>query len=342
MANKTLLGLLGAGFLVTACDEADQEILEPVTITKPVKIDQDAGTQGQSQAEEEKKKEKISTLRKSFKPHKAPRRHKRNEIDTDGNLRIYFLTNNSTAHVNDRRDLWRFYDLTDGKAGRTTYIIEGHADIRGTDQDNLILGEKRANGIADYLRGFRDPASIQLQVTSYGEAKPAQEGNNFRALQASRRVIVIADQPTLERALTLLPADTFLLDATGSMIGEKWDVLMRHDYESPSREDPRMYAFNTCIGVQEIGNRRNIRPDCDTQLWDATLRVIRGMDRGSTLTILSDGGDNASRNGFISVYKAAKGKNIKVSTIGVGVGERMRHELVAIAQQTGGNFYIGN
>jgi peptidoglycan-associated lipoprotein len=51
-------------------------------------------------------------------------------------------------------------------------LIEGHCDERGTEQYNLVLGERRAVAAMSYLvkRGI---ASNRLSVVSYGEERPA-------------------------------------------------------------------------------------------------------------------------------------------------------------------------
>lgn len=58
------------------------------------------------------------------------------------------------------------------KANRTQMItIEGHCDERGTQAYNLVLGEKRAKAVRNYLIDLGiDPA--RLAVASYGKDRP--------------------------------------------------------------------------------------------------------------------------------------------------------------------------
>jgi peptidoglycan-associated lipoprotein len=51
-------------------------------------------------------------------------------------------------------------------------LIEGHCDERGTEQYNLVLGERRAVAAMSYLIK-RGVASNRLSVVSYGEERPA-------------------------------------------------------------------------------------------------------------------------------------------------------------------------
>jgi peptidoglycan-associated lipoprotein len=68
--------------------------------------------------------------------------------------------------------------------------LEGHADERGTREYNLALGERRANGIRDFLI-VNGASRSQIETVSYGEERPAQNGTTEAAYQANRRVEVI-------------------------------------------------------------------------------------------------------------------------------------------------------
>ena len=54
---------------------------------------------------------------------------------------------------------------------RTLVLIEGHADERGTNEYNLVLGDRRAKATLDYLvsHGVR---GSQITAISYGEERP--------------------------------------------------------------------------------------------------------------------------------------------------------------------------
>jgi peptidoglycan-associated lipoprotein len=69
--------------------------------------------------------------------------------------------------------------------------LEGHADERGPREYNLALGERRANGILNYLV-VNGASRSQIEVVSYGEERPAQTGQNEQAYARNRRVEVVA------------------------------------------------------------------------------------------------------------------------------------------------------
>ena len=68
-----------------------------------------------------------------------------------------------------------------------TVTLEGHADERGTQAYNLALGERRANGVSQYLMNYGLSAS-QINVVSYGEERPADAGHEETSWAANRRV----------------------------------------------------------------------------------------------------------------------------------------------------------
>lgn len=64
--------------------------------------------------------------------------------------------------------------------------IEGHADDRGTTEYNVALGQRRAEVIAEYLARL-GIARARLRTVSYGEERPAVEGEDEAAWAQNRR-----------------------------------------------------------------------------------------------------------------------------------------------------------
>jgi peptidoglycan-associated lipoprotein len=65
-------------------------------------------------------------------------------------------------------------------------IIEGHTDERGSNTYNLALGEKRAQAARTYLQTLGVTAE-RIKVVSYGEEKPALNGDNEETWAQNRR-----------------------------------------------------------------------------------------------------------------------------------------------------------
>ncbi|HEY9382021.1 MAG TPA: OmpA family protein [Gemmatimonadales bacterium] len=64
--------------------------------------------------------------------------------------------------------------------------ISGHADDRGSDEYNLVLGNKRALAAKRYLESKGIDGS-RIDVTSFGEERPVDAGANETAWAKNRR-----------------------------------------------------------------------------------------------------------------------------------------------------------
>jgi peptidoglycan-associated lipoprotein len=68
--------------------------------------------------------------------------------------------------------------------------IEGHCDERGTQAYNLVLGEKRANAVRNYLADLGVGAT-RLSVVSYGKERPFCKDHEEFCYQQNRRGHVV-------------------------------------------------------------------------------------------------------------------------------------------------------
>ena len=64
--------------------------------------------------------------------------------------------------------------------------IEGHCDERGSNQYNIVLGERRAQAAMNYLVSL-GIAGDRLSTVSYGEEMPLVQGNDEAAWSKNRR-----------------------------------------------------------------------------------------------------------------------------------------------------------
>ena len=67
-------------------------------------------------------------------------------------------------------------------------VLHGHTDERGTREYNMALGERRANAVERFLN-IQGVSSSQMSVVSYGEERPAVNGQDESAYSQNRRVI---------------------------------------------------------------------------------------------------------------------------------------------------------
>ncbi|MFD2263625.1 OmpA family protein [Lacibacterium aquatile] len=69
------------------------------------------------------------------------------------------------------------------------FMLEGHADERGTREYNLALGQRRADAVRDYLLAL-GIAGDRLATVSWGKERPAVLGGSEAAWAFNRRVVV--------------------------------------------------------------------------------------------------------------------------------------------------------
>ncbi len=69
---------------------------------------------------------------------------------------------------------------------RSSLLIEGHCDERGTAEYNLALGERRATAVKNYLVSLGVPKGA-LSTVSFGKERPLDPGHNEGAWARNRR-----------------------------------------------------------------------------------------------------------------------------------------------------------
>jgi peptidoglycan-associated lipoprotein len=73
---------------------------------------------------------------------------------------------------------------------RYAFIIEGHADERGTREYNIALGAKRAQVTRDYLAS-RGVDSSRMRTISYGKERPVAVCNDISCWSQNRRAVTV-------------------------------------------------------------------------------------------------------------------------------------------------------
>ena len=101
-----------------------------------------------------------------------------------GNL-IHFDYDQDLIKPVDRPVLDRKADILRANAA-LRIRVSGHADERGSDEYNLVLGNKRALAAKRYLEGKGVDAS-RIEVTSFGEEHPIDPGHDEAAWAKNRR-----------------------------------------------------------------------------------------------------------------------------------------------------------
>jgi len=75
---------------------------------------------------------------------------------------------------------------------RYTFLIEGHADERGTREYNFSLGSRRAQVVRDYLAS-RGISGSRIRIVSYGKERPVAVCNDISCWSQNRRAVTVLD-----------------------------------------------------------------------------------------------------------------------------------------------------
>ena len=103
--------------------------------------------------------------------------------------RVFFATNKSSLTTASRATLRKQATFL-RKNKNLNVTIEGHADERGTRENNLALGERRANAARDYLMTY-GISGKRISVISYGKEKPINPKSSPIAWSKNRRSVTV-------------------------------------------------------------------------------------------------------------------------------------------------------
>jgi peptidoglycan-associated lipoprotein len=93
------------------------------------------------------------------------------------------LTATATATL-DRQAQWL------QRHTRHSFLVEGHADERGTREYNFSLSARRAQTVRDYLASRGIPAS-RMRTVSYGKERPVAVCNDISCWSQNRRAVTV-------------------------------------------------------------------------------------------------------------------------------------------------------
>ena len=91
------------------------------------------------------------------------------------------LTSTATSTL-DRQAQWL------ARYPRYRFVVEGHADERGTREYNYSLGARRGQTVRDYLASRGIPTS-RMRSVSYGKERPVAVCNDISCWSQNRRAV---------------------------------------------------------------------------------------------------------------------------------------------------------
>ena len=96
------------------------------------------------------------------------------------------LTPQSVATLDKQAQWLRSY-------AQYTFVVEGHADERGTREYNIALGARRAQTVREYLTS-RGIAAQRMRTISYGKERPVAVCDDISCWSQNRRAVTVLDQ----------------------------------------------------------------------------------------------------------------------------------------------------
>ena len=201
---------MGFSIATTACGGVNQQTLDTQLATVRTEMQQSDATLGQRvdagdarMTQLEERIEVLQVMSGRVENLDQELQSARRDFGTDiqelqsairFNSPVHFDYDSDSIRVGDRQILDRFASIVATYYPIATVTVEGFADPAGEAEYNLMLGERRANMVRDYLL-VQGLAEQRVRVASYGEAPDRQitPGAFGDSGLANRRVALVID-----------------------------------------------------------------------------------------------------------------------------------------------------
>lgn len=107
--------------------------------------------------------------------------------------RVFFTVDSSSLTQDAQQILARQAQWLN-RYSQYNFVIEGHADERGTREYNLALGARRAAATRDYLTA-QGVAPGRMRTISYGKERPVAVCDDISCWQQNRRAVTVLNGP---------------------------------------------------------------------------------------------------------------------------------------------------
>ncbi len=104
--------------------------------------------------------------------------------------RVFFETDSSELTTQSRATLDKQAQWLTNYAQYSQFVVEGHADERGTREYNIALGARRAQTVRDYLIS-RGIMANRMRTISYGKERPVAVCNDISCWSQNRRAVTV-------------------------------------------------------------------------------------------------------------------------------------------------------
>jgi uncharacterized repeat protein (TIGR01451 family) len=219
-----------------------------------------------------------------------------------------------------------------------TIYINGHTDATGTREDNQDLSEARANAAFEYLVTAQELSPDRFVVTGYGEDRPVASNQTSTGRQLNRRVEIVGELTSVERARLYETRTNDLLVAMNGIeldvddTGQFTQTLEQTDAEFVDLQmvDPIGQSIETSVRLPrlELGivaeteyqpfaenDSRRTSPAAEPQGAEYEYRLGGRTDAGNVVAIDNDAIPVAADGGFELPLRLRSGSNRYVLSV---------------------------
>ena len=188
---------------------------------------------------------------------------------------IYFEEDQHILYPEQKDGLNKFLTQFKGRSNKASII--GYTDGCGSFEYNKELSSKRAEEVYLIARNF-------LRSSSIGRISGGEVSHEHLA-EARRVDLIIHTYKRVTTAIEKIPADYYLIDASGSMWSgyRDWNDIINASVKPNSR-----VFLSIMNGCQNGRYMRDVRPQGGTEIWWSYWNIIDRMKPGQTLLIVSD------------------------------------------------------
>ena len=237
------------------------------------------------------------------KPGPAPKA-KIKSIEVKRSHFVFFDENDSRIESSQGYSLNSFIEKYKG-AGSVNITLIGYTDGCGSASYNKELAAKR---VASVREKIKSEVNAKISIKIIGEKSSDHNAD-------ARRVdIIVHTKKSLTTRIEKIPADVYLIDASGSM----WDGWRewRDVVNASKKPGSRVYLsiMSGCYNGQRLSS---VTPQGGTEIWYSYWTVLDYMKPGETLLIISDFQSNIplTRSEADIIRRKVEKKGVSVKTL---------------------------
>jgi len=276
-----------------------------------------------------------------------------NRFNETWGLEIYFISNQASLDNWDKTDLDQVVKQINSMWVNINILLEWYADARWSEKANKRIATKRIESVKEYISSqLNEWIEVSFEYASFWETRTQKNTSwltkkELLELGSDRKVVVSISGNTITAWLDRSPADAYILDASGSMNEvmtdweTRWSALTSYSFP----EDSSIFTFTTDHSDYGENDCSDLlieqKVEWTTPMFDSVLNVMNtGEFDWKTITVLSDGEDNESKNTMWTVIKVAVQRNITINVIWIWTANKVT--LRNIAESTGWKYTFQN